>query len=298
MRVALLGFGLIGGSIARALAERSTPDDHDRGWQVVAWTPSGTGPAAAREAGIIAEAHARPEEALGGADLIVLAAPVPDCLALLDDLAGPWREVIADGAVITDVASTKSAIVLRATALGLRFVGGHPMAGRETSGYAAADPHLFLDRPWVVVPSGDEDAEARVEALARATGARPIRLTATTHDAAVAAISHLPLVVSAALVEAVAGRPKGDDTAARDWATAAELVAGGWRDTTRLARGDVAMGTGMLTTNATQVAIRIRDLIGVLEDWLVDLEHPDGPDQEAIAQRLEAARERASETVS
>ena len=274
MRVALLGFGLIGGSIARALAERSAPDDRDRGWQVVAWTPSGTGPAAARDAGIIAAAHVRPEEAVRGADLIVLAAPAPDCLAMLDDLAGPWRDVIADGAVITDVASTKSAIVLRATALGLRFVGGHPMAGRETSGYAAADPRLFLDRPWVVVPSGDEDAEARVEALASATGARPIRL-----------------------VEAVAGRPKGDDTSARDWATAAELVAGGWRDTTRLARGDVAMGTGMLTTNAAQVATRIRDLIGVLEDWLVDLERPGGPDQVAIAQRLEAARERATETV-
>jgi len=297
MRVALLGFGLIGGSIARALAERSAPDDRDRGWQVVAWTPSGTGPAAARDAGIIAEAHVRPEEAVQGADLIVLAAPAPDCLAMLDDLAGPWRDVIADGAVITDVASTKSAIVLRATALGLRFVGGHPMAGRETSGYAAADPRLFLDRPWVVVPSGDEDAELRVEALASATGARPIRLTATTHDAAVAAISHLPLVVSAALVEAVAGRPKGDDTSARDWAIAAELVAGGWRDTTRLARGDVAMGTGMLMTNAAQVATRIRDLIGVLEDWLVDLERPGGPDQVAIAQRLEAARERATETV-
>ena len=99
----------------------------------------------------------------------------------------------------------------RAEALGskLRFVGGHPMAGREASGFDAATADLFVDRPWVVVPgahSRPADVE-RVEWLARAVGARPLRMDAEAHDAAVAGISHLPLVLAAALVEAVTAAP-------------------------------------------------------------------------------------------
>jgi prephenate dehydrogenase len=287
MRVALLGLGLIGGSIARALRERdpATSGDH----HITSWTPSGEGPAAAERDGVIDAAATTPEAAIGGADVVVLAGPAPVCLAQLDDLAGPWREALESGAVITDVASTKSAIVLRATALGLPFVGGHPLAGRETSGYAAARADLFVGRPWVIVPSPDEAAVARVDALARATGARPRRMTAAEHDDAVAAISHLPLVVAAALVEAVGG-PTGSTRA--DWPVAAELAASGWRDMTRLARGDVAMGSGIVETNAPAIAARVRTLIGVLESWLSDLERDGGPDEADIAARLRTARDR------
>lgn len=286
MRMAVLGFGLIGGSIARAVHERgsASPDDH-----VSAWTPSGNGPAAAARDGVIDLAATGPKEAIAGADLIVLAGPPPVCLAQLDDLAGAWRGALAPGAVITDVASTKTAIVLRATALGLRFVGGHPLAGRETSGYAASSADLFVDRPWVIVPSADDAALERVAALATATGARPRRMTAAVHDEAVAAISHLPLVVAAALVEAVAG---GRSAEREDWPSAAELASSGWRDMTRLARGDVAMGAGIVSTNSPAIASRIRDLIGVLEAWLAELERPGGPDDREVAERLRAARDR------
>ncbi|HET9758021.1 MAG TPA: prephenate dehydrogenase/arogenate dehydrogenase family protein [Candidatus Limnocylindrales bacterium] len=286
MRIALLGLGLIGGSIARALRERSrtSPADH-----ISAWTPSGDGPAAAARDGVIDVAAASPDDAIAGADLIVLAGPAPVCLAQLDDLAGAWRGALAPGVVITDVASTKTAIVLRATALGLRFVGGHPMAGRETSGYGASSADLFVDRPWVIVPSADEAAVDRVEALATATGARPLRMTAAVHDEAVAAISHLPLVVAAALVETVAGGSSADR---EHWAIATALASSGWRDMTRLARGDVAMGTGIVSTNAPAIALRIRDLIGVLEAWLAELERPGGPNEAEVAERLRAARER------
>jgi prephenate dehydrogenase len=191
-------------------------------------------------------------------------------------------------AVITDVASTKAAIVLRATALGLRFVGGHPMAGREASGYEASTGDLFLGRPWVVVPTADDDAVARVEALAAATGAHPRRMTAAAHDEAVAAISHLPLVVAAALVEAVAGGSDDRD----DWPTAAGLAASGWRDMTRLARGDVTMGAGIVATNGPAIAARVRDLVMVLEGWLAELERSGGPDEEEVAARLRNARDR------
>ena len=285
MRLAILGLGLIGGSLARALRTQAT----DGTLRIAAWSPTGNGPADAVRDGVIDVAAATPEAAIDGADLIVLAGPAPVCLAQLDDLAGSWNAALAPGAVITDVASTKSAIVLRASALGLRFVGGHPMAGRETSGYGASTPDLFDGRPWVVVPTTDEAAVERVEGLARATGAMPRRMTATAHDEAVAAVSHLPLVLAAALVETVTG---GSGASPADWADTAALAATGWRDMTRLARGDVAMGTGIVATNADPVAARIRDLIEVLEGWITDLERDGGPDEDALAGRLRSARER------
>lgn len=283
MRVALLGLGLIGGSVARALHDR------DRASEVRAWTPTGAGPAEALRAGVIARACGRPEEAIEGADLVILAAPARACLGLLDDLAGPWRAGLAADAVITDVASTKQALVLRALALGMRYVGGHPMAGRESDGFGASTADLFVGRPWVIVPSGDPDAIAQVERLAESCGARPVRMTAAAHDAAVAAISHLPLVVAASMVEAVAGDAAGSRA---DWSGAAALAASGWADSTRLARGAVAIGEGMITTNSEAIAARLRALILVLETWALELERAGGPDPEVVADRLANARDR------
>ena len=289
MRIGLLGLGLIGGSVVRALRESPTSVPSEPS-SIAAWTPSGRGPAAALDDGVIDRVAASPEEAIDGADLVVLAGPAPDCLAQLDELAGPWRRLLGPDAVVTDVASTKEAIVLRATALGLRFVGGHPMAGRETSGYGASSADLFIDRPWVVVPTSDAAAVERVEGLAMACGARPVRLGAAAHDRAVAGISHLPLVVAAALVEAVAGGASAGP--AGDWPIAADLAATGWRDTTRLARGDVTMGAGIIATNTPALAARVRELISALDGWLAELERPGGPDAGEIAERLRTARER------
>jgi prephenate dehydrogenase len=288
MRLAFLGFGLIGGSVARALRQRAGSGAFAAD-AIVAWSPSGDGPARAAADGVIDAAADSPEQAISGADLVVLAAPPNEVLAQLDDLAGPWRESLGDDSVVTDVASTKTAIVDRAATRGLRFVGGHPMAGRETSGYEASTPDLFEGRPWVVVPGDDPAAVARVEALAVATGAVPRRMTAADHDAAVAAVSHLPLVVAAALVEAVVGGAAGPRP---DWPSAAALAATGWGDMTRLARGDVAMGAGIAATNREALSSRVRDLIAVLEGWAADLEHAHGGDAAAIAERLRVARER------
>ena len=293
MRIGLLGLGLIGGSVVRAL--RASPTSEPSGtWSVAAWTPTGRGPLAALEEGVIDRVAASPEEAIDGADLIVLAGPALDCLAQLDELAGPWRPALTPDAVVTDVCSTKEAIVLRATALGLRFVGGHPMAGSDASGYEASRADLFVDRPWVVVPTADAGAVERVERLARACRARPLRLGAAEHDRAVAGISHLPLVVAAALVEAVAGDGSGGPPA--DWPTAAKLAASGWRDTTRLARGDATMGASIVATNAPALAARVRDLMAALEGWLAELERAGGPDADAIADRLRSARKRLEAT--
>ena len=290
MHVALLGLGLIGGSLARAV--------HAEGWRVTAWTPAGAGPRAALEAGAIDVAAASVGEAVADADLVVLAAPPGACLDLLDVLAQGAPATLASGTVVTDVASTKALLVARATALGLPFVGGHPMAGRETSGFAAADAGLFRGRPWVVVaPDGaGEDAVARVEALAIACGAHPVRMSAADHDRAVAAVSHAPLVLAAALVEAMAGGP-GEPPAA-GWMSAAGLAASGWAGTTRLARGDAAMGAGIARTNAGPLAARLREVRGRLDEWLAILETAgaDGlPDEAALRERFAAARARLEE---
>jgi prephenate dehydrogenase len=286
-RVAFLGFGLIGGSIAMALREAGYAG------AVAAWTPRGNGPAEALRSRVIDEVAATPTAAISGAGLVVLAGPPLAVHDALEELAGPLRGSVPDGATITDVASTKGLLVERATRLDLPFVGGHPMAGRETSGFGAASSDLFVDRPWVVVednvpPAANVDV---VMHLITATGAHPVRMSASTHDIAVAAISHLPLVVSAALVEAVAL----SDDAELDWPVARQLAAGGWRDMTRLAKGDAEMGAGILATNALATAAHLRSLRTVIDAWIERLESTlPIADPDPVRSRLQAARDALS----
>ena len=277
MHVAILGLGQIGGSVGRALVVAGEP------WAVAGWTRKADVRRVAARDGI--EAADSIGDACAGADVVVLAAPALACLQLIDALAGPTGHGLAPGAVITDVASTKAVISARAAERGLRFVGGHPMAGGEAGGYEASDPALFAGRPWVVTPAepGDAEAEARVAAVAAACGADVVRLGAAEHDLAVAAISHLPLVVAAALVETIAGGP--------GWSLEQRLAAGGWASMTRIARGDVEMGTGILATNGPAVAERLRDLRRVLDEWLAELE-ADPMDPDRLRKRLASARAR------
>ena len=289
MRIGIVGFGLIGGSLARALHARAS------GATLVAWSPSLLGSRRAVEDGVLADAADTIEAAIRGADIVVLAAPPLASLEILGRFAGPLRPALLADATITDVVSTKARLVALADEAGLPFVGGHPMAGRETTGYEAADHELFVGRPWVVVPARAARAEdvARVEWLARAAGANPVRLDAAEHDAAVAAISHLPLVLAAALVEAVVGTGSGETRP--DWGIAKSLTAGGWRDMTRLARGDVEMGAGIAATNAGPLATRLRDVRAVLDRWIADLDAIAAqaqPDAGGVAARLRDARDR------
>jgi len=257
---------------------------------LVGWSPSNEGPRAAVIDGILDDAAPSPPEALRGADLVVIAAPPIETVALVNAIGTDLRSALDAGAVVTDVASTKVRVLEAAEGTGLRFVGGHPMAGRESTGYANATPDLFVGRPWVVVPGADADdaAIARVAWLASACGARVVRMDASAHDAAAAAISHLPLVVAAALVEAVAGgaAPRSG------WPAAAGLSASGWRDMTRLARGDVHMGAGIATTNAGPLVAGLRDLRAVLDEWITDLERAGDPDPARLESRLRVARDR------
>ncbi|MBI2776227.1 MAG: prephenate dehydrogenase/arogenate dehydrogenase family protein [Chloroflexi bacterium] len=288
-RVAFLGLGLIAGSIARALRDAAA------GAELIAWSPTNAGPEAAAAGGTLDRVAASIDEALDGADLVILGAPPLETLALVERFGADLRGTLAPDAVVTDVSSTKLRIVAAADAASVRFVGGHPMAGREKSGYGAADARLFEGRPWVIVPGAmtldDGPALARVEWLAAACGARPVRMLAADHDRAVAAISHAPLVVAAALVEAIAG----GSAQREDWPAAATLAATGWRDMTRLARGDARMGAGIAATNSAALAVALRRVRDVLDAWIHELEVDGGGDAaraEALEARLRAVRER------
>lgn len=259
VHLVLLGFGLIGGSIARALAVREP-----RAWRVTAWSRTQGSPARALRDGVIAEIASDPLEALAGADLVVLAASPAANLALVDRVG---HAVVAAGGLLSDVTSVQSAMATRAAAVpGLRFVGGHPMSGRDRHGYAAADPELFVDRPWVVLPgplATDADRDL-VWRLASACGALPMALEPGVHDRAVAAISHVPLLAAVALVEAAAASPESS--------IAWRLAAQGWRDATRLARGNGELGAGILATNAAAVAEALRRYRHELDAWQARLD--------------------------
>ena len=236
--VRVVGTGLLGASVGLALSTR--------GVDVVLSDPSRTALALARDVG----AGRLPADDDPAVTLVVVAAP-PDVTAdvVLAELAAH------PAAVVTDLASVKGHVLdaLRAAGADLtRYVGSHPMAGRERSGPAAALPGLFVDRPWVIADSGESTREAllAVRDLAADLGAIPVGMDPREHDAAVAVISHVPQVAASL----VAARLRDAPVAALD------LSGQGLRDVTRLAAGDAALWTSILAANA-----------GAVRDVLVDL---------------------------
>lgn len=250
-RVAILGLGLMGASLGMALREGGIA-------RRVAGYDAGEGVAArARERGAVEVACASVAEAVMGADLAVLAAPP----LALRDLFAAMAPHLASDAVITDVASTKGMVTRWAEEVlprPERFVGGHPMAGREMSGVEAADSTLYRGCVWCLTPTALTEGETlrRVEQMVTALGAHPLVLDAEAHDAAVAAISHVPLIAATALTLAA--------TKDAAWAVAAELAAGGFHDTTRVASGDPRMARDICRTNAQAILARLDAYIGEL----------------------------------
>jgi prephenate dehydrogenase len=229
--VAIAGLGLIGGSLAKALK--------GAGYRVIGVdTPARS--RAARSA--VTETAASVTRAAARADVLVLAAPPLANLRLLREAAGAGR----DSLVITDVSGAKRAICAEARRLGLRrFVGGHPMAGRERSGFAASSADLFRGCAWILTP-GAPEATRMVSRLARAVGARPALLTPAAHDRVVAYLSHVPQLVSWALAAAA----RRDAVARRHLA----LAGPGFAGMTRLARSPRGLWREVLALNAPEVA--------------------------------------------
>jgi len=198
-RIAIVGVGLIGGSIGLAVRRRL------RNAQVVGVDRGGVLRRALAR-GAVHTGTASLARGLQGCDLVILALPVDAIARALPRVA----RLAPAGALVTDVGSTKGAIVAaaRRCGLGRRFVGGHPMAGSERSGVAHADGRLFMGAPWILSPgAAGTVATERVRRLVRRLGARPALIEARRHDAIVARLSHLPQLASVAMVNAAARGP-------------------------------------------------------------------------------------------
>lgn len=215
-------------------------------------------------------------------DLVVVAVP-PDVVA--DVVAAELACYPA--ALVTDVASVKAGLLTALSAGGAptgRYVGSHPMAGRERSGPIAARADLFLGRPWVITPhAGSTPAQAAVlESLALDLGAIPVRLTADRHDDAVAVVSHAPQLVASLLAARLVDAPEH----------ATDLAGQGLRDTTRIAASDPALWVQILTANATRVLPVLSDLRDDLDAVLQALTDPAAPGaQRALADALSAGND-------
>jgi prephenate dehydrogenase len=243
--VAVIGLGLIGGSVLRALARQGHAllgHDADPAVRATARTAAARTPAGARwqVAGAL-------RDAVAGADLVVLAVPLPAVGGVLDDLVD-----LGYAGLVTDVTSVKGPVralaerrLRRGHARLAGYVGGHPMAGRETSGFDASDPDLFTGCVWVLCLEPDATPLPDwllLADLVTGLGARAVPATADEHDRAVAAVSHVPHLLAAALAATAAADP-----------LAATLAAGSFRDGTRVAASPPALVAAMCGGNAPAV---------------------------------------------
>ncbi len=209
--------------------------------------------AAAAAAGALDEVANDLETLLAGADELVLAVPLPDTLVLLERLA----RVPPPARLILDVASLK-APVLRAAAGMRAFVAGHPIAGSERSGPAAARPDLFQDRAWIYDPVAAEPARALALELIAALGARPVPMAAAEHDRLIALTSHLPQLLAVALGRQLAAR--------LDEPGVLELCGPGIASMTRLGASPWPMWNGIFAENGPAVAQEVRTLNSILSE--------------------------------
>jgi prephenate dehydrogenase len=253
-KIAILGLGLIGGSIALA-ARHIWP----KGLVIGVDSKDVLEQAMLRHAIDVA---ADEPYVIAEADLVILAAPVRQNLKLLANI----DEHVGQAAVITDVGSTKRAIVEAARALPSRltFVGGHPMGGAARGGFEAARPELFKGRPWIFTPHTDASGDAleKLFAFVSALGAMPKTMGASEHDRVLAFLSHLPQLTASALMVAI-----GDATS-----DALPLAGRGLVDTTRLAASPAGIWQDIGATNADQIRRALDALIARLTELRDDLE--------------------------
>ena len=250
MRIAVLGVGLIGGSIGRAA--RARIEDA----VVVGFDPDPETMARAVGVGAVNRAAASVGEACDGAELVVCAAPVSG----LVELARAALEACGEDVVVTDVGSTKREIV---EALGddERFIGGHPLAGVETSGVGNAREDLFAGARWYLTPTGGSSGVLydRLQRGVAELGARPQAIEAAAHDRMMATVSHLPHVVANALA-AEASAALGRDSERMP------EVGPSFRDTTRVAGSNPAIWGDIFASNSEAVAAAVEALGGRLQE--------------------------------
>jgi prephenate dehydrogenase len=284
MHISIIGMGLIGTSLGLALRAANAHTSPLGSVQVTGYDNHSGATRTARGRLAIDRQATTMAEAVSDAHLVVLATPVRAIQPILAQLAS----VLPAGTVVTDVASTKAQVCAWARALlpdTVDFVGGHPMAGREQAGGAAAAPELFQGAIYCLTPhpSARQHALDTVEALVTTVGARPYYIDPDEHDAYVAGVSHLPFLLSTILVEAT-GRSPG-------WKEMSLLAASGFRDISRLASGDVIMHRDICTTNQAALIRWINDTVSLLLDMREYLEQGDETRIEAVLAHAKQVRD-------
>jgi prephenate dehydrogenase len=275
VRVALLGTGLIGGSLGLAL--RKLPDVDE----IVAYDLDPAVRPAAVERGVADRSADTPTDAVRGADFVFVATPVGQIARVISQA----RDGLGTGVILTDVGSTKSRVVLEVEGLkveGATFIGGHPMAGTEEEGIEAADASLFDGCWWILTPTERVDASAyrSLHSLITRLGAQVMALDPARHDDLLAVISHLPHLTAAALMNLAADRGK-------EHAGLLSLAAGGFRDVTRVAASNPDIWLDICSENAAAIAGVLREFARRLDD-LGDLVA--SGDRDELRKRFLAAR--------
>jgi prephenate dehydrogenase len=242
-RVAIIGLGLIGGSIGLGLRQWSAQNakSGSPALEIVGFDSDLDQQGYAKKLGAVDKTEWELRKTVQNADLVVIATPVRTIRDIFVDIA----EALKPGAVVTDTGSTKTNVLQWSQELlptTVSFIGGHPMAGKSMS-IEGAEATLFEGATWCVAPSvrASEESIRTVLGMITALGAQPYFLDPEEHDAYVAGISHMPFVVSASIMNALAS-----DKSWRDMKT---LTAGGFRDMTRLSAGSAAMHRDIALTN-------------------------------------------------
>ncbi|MEG3847410.1 prephenate/arogenate dehydrogenase [Microcoleus sp. herbarium19] len=256
MNIGIVGLGLIGGSIGLDL--------RSRGFDVFGVSSRQQTCDRAKARGVVSEASIH-LSLMSAADLVFICTP----LLSIEPIVRELLPYLSPDTIVTDVGSVKTPIVKAVSCLWPNFVGGHPMAGTAESGIEAAVRDLFAGRPYVVTPQVQTPAlaVAKVEEIARLLGASVYRCAPEEHDRAVAWISHLPIVASAALVAAAA--VEGD----RDIVNLAQhLASSGFRDTSRVGGGNPELGVMVAKYNREQLLRSLSIYRDALDQFISDID--------------------------
>jgi prephenate dehydrogenase len=280
-RLAIIGVGLIGGSLARALRQA--------GW-VQEVVGCGRGKANLQQAlqlGVIDRFSHDPAEAVDGADMVFLAVPLGAMTGVFQAIA----PALASDAVVTDGGSVKGSVVADAErvlgAVPPWLVPGHPIAGTENSGVEASFAELYRNRRVILTPTRATDARAlaRVEAMWQACGAEVVRMEVERHDRILAATSHLPHMLAFSLVDALARMEENDEIF--------RFAAGGFRDFTRIASSNPVMWRDICLANRSELRNMLKRFADELHDLADALDQEDGGERLLqIFERAKTARDR------
>ena len=269
-KIAIIGTGLIGTSLGLALQQAQL-----KNIELVGTDSDRQALDGANKRNAFHRIERRLASAVNGADIIVLATPVMAMKELMEYM-GPE---LPEGCVVTDVGSSKKVVLEWADQYlppNVHFVGGHPMAGKETAGPEAAEADLFRSKTYCVVPSARaaQQAVGEITAMIEAMGGIPYFISVDEHDSFVAAASHLPFLLSMALV--------GCTSKSANWEDIAQLASTGYRDLTRLASGDTVMHRDICVTNAEPIVAWIDAYIRELYEFRKTLDPETETDPETL----------------